>query len=811
MRISLTGTLRALACIFAPLALPLQSLAQDDSNAANVDATTWAKMYQVMAGTSKTTPSKSLNILTPQGLYVVVDVSFLIGKETPKVASVTGVKVSTDEALFNYFSFLLSQPGVAGLLYSAPWNLLNPNDPTAAVTTVSSAACPPTATTKYNTAAAYVWNSLDDAFCAIDTWNKSNSGKTPKTLQLAVSAGSNSPAWVFEPKYMSSCDFLFMTSSGLTPNASCGYTDIFITPKFPGPFPLPWNPTYKTFWNNFLTALNGYITSSSHPTYVADFVSIAVAGPTYVSGEMILPQSFASKPGQPPAPPAGYNPTVTPISAWNCLLANNYGVTSTYLNSERAFIEEWAEAIDMFGGVFSGITLTVSTGNGLLHFPPGSGGSQPGCGLAVSAPSPNSPPPPPAFKADCAVSPRPLFPADCAAEAAILAYFAEPPVGGPNAKATEEDALAASDDVVPTLLTLSNASVKWLAQITSGGLAAVAGNPASPGSMPVMSRMLGGVQFVGFASSGGAASVGCPVGACPGCLIRGFCTLVTPGSCLPANTCTPAPPWTCGPLPCYPLSSTNAPVEQALLNVLQVYFAGTSKYSVFAAPKTQMNTTAPVVDAPMNYLQVWFPDIEYAAGFGNCPREVLMAYTPMSVMSNAATLCSSAKTETGATPLTPYMYTAPASMPTISLGGSSYNAQGLLKLAGANIPTKKPVASPLFGYNNGKNSPCTCSGTDVPRDAFPGDYVCVTQTQQTDAIASTAAAQSSTGNHYLPPPETIYTTNPTDTVPYGICEKGYGWRQAHMGDYVCVSTTTMPPVPTQVGLDNAARRITCPK
>jgi hypothetical protein len=164
-------------------------------------------------------------------------------------------------------------------------------------------------------------------------------------------------------------------------------------------------------------------------------------------------------------PLGGYsaNAGINAQSAWNCLLANAYGVKSSYLNANRAFIEEWAAGIDMFGEIFSGVTLTVATGNGLPEFHP-SETMVPGCGLTGISLPPQATTkllanPPPAFLPDCGSSP--LHPMDCAAETAILAYFAEPPVGGPNAKATQENALSASDDVVNTLLSLSNASVKW--------------------------------------------------------------------------------------------------------------------------------------------------------------------------------------------------------------------------------------------------------------------------------------------------------------------------------------------------------------
>jgi hypothetical protein len=68
----------------------------------------------------------------------------------------------------------------------------------------------------------------------------------------------------------------------------------------------------------------------------------------------------------------------------------------------------------------------------------------------------------------------------------------------------------------------------------------------------------------------------------------------------------------------------------------------------------------------------------------------------------------------------------------------------------------------------------------------------VTGTQQNAAVKETLNGKSmkQTLNHY--------STNATDhsvaqlpynlyVVPYGVCEAGYIWRQAYMGDYVCVT------------------------
>jgi hypothetical protein len=786
MRISLKGTLRALTCIFAPLALPLQSLA-DDSNAAKVDAVTWGNMNQVMSGTSTSSPA-GLNILTPQGLYVYIDARFLYGQAggvipgVPVPVIVSGVTAKV--AFKNYLKFILSQPGVAGLLFAAPWSMLanptGPGDP-------------------------YQWDSLNDAFEVV-----SASGKT---LQIAISPGANSPEWLFDPKYLSSCDFLFSSITEPKVPADCGYTKIFDDTEGtkPTPYtarlPMPWNRAYKKEWHNFLNALKSHVKVKGADSYV---VSINVAGPAKVSGEMILPKALAD-----PFPGGYYTPTSTPTppgplpsdwnanAAWNCLLANHYGVAPAssqayYLNSDRAFIEEWAAAIDAYGEIFSGMTLTIATGNGLPDFSKEIAGTVTcNTGRTISVLAPAIIPPPPAFKADCDVLPpnKTPFPIDCAAEAAILAYFAEPSVGGPNAKATQENALSASDDVVPSLLTLSNASVKWLSQITAGGLATVAGPVTEPGAAPVMSRMLGGLQFTAFAFNSNdpitnATRIGCPYLACK-------------KPPLPTGAyCAPPP----GGTTCTLLSPANTRVEQALLNALSMYFAGTSGGALFAPPtgfpSTVPNNATPVSDAPLNYLQMWSEDFEYAAGFGNCPRSVIMENDPLK-KNDWAKLCSAASTSTQT-----YSYTPPAKMPVVIVqnGTGPYpflalNAQGLLKLAGANIPTTSPVPLPLFGYNDPrKNKVCKCSPSYFERGAFVGDDVCVSKKDKDDAEAENDNAKP---NFAIP--ET------RDNIPYGPCSlsaPGYQWRQAYMGDYVCVTAKQFK----RIAAENIAGRSlsTCP-
>jgi hypothetical protein len=753
MQIPLRSLLVALLLALAPLVLTSPSLAQaDDTNAAKIkDLSLWADMSQVMAGTSpkgtpdQLQPSSKLKIRTPRGIfaYVLVDALDAAAQEE---SLRTGA--SKKSLLVNYFTFMLSQHEIAGLLFAASWGLLNPNDPAGSN--------------------AYDFTSLDAAFEAID----SHPGKT---LQLNVTAGFNSPPWLFQPLsaggppgtgYLASCDGLF-TNPPITTSQSCGYTYIFIQTEVssPGParLPLPWNKTYQDKWKEFTQHLWGYINEKKWQQHV---VSVAVAGPTATSSEIMLPNDVSQSTGlQVALLPAGYatNSGIDFSSAWNCLLANNYGTDSSYLNSNRAFIEAWATAIDMFGEVFSEVTLVVTTANGLPEFEWGST-SVMGCNLTgIRLPTMATPgyaklfKPPPGFEADC--GPNPGRPMDCAAEAAILAYFAEPPVGGPNAKATQENALSASDDVVPTLLSLSNASVKWLAKITEEGL--IVPSPAPNGSLsaPLVSRVLGGLQFNHQASdSNKTADMGCPHGAC-GKMID---------MCAQEQFSTKD---------CHQLDA-NAPVERALLNSLKVFFAGTSGAGagVFHAPDTIQNNDfpIPVKDARLDYLQVWAGDIKYAAGWGHClDREVMKSWSP-----------------TLTTP--PKCYTKQTQpMPTVELEVDGkkhrYDAMGLLKLASNYIPTSA-VALPLFGPNTCANAEPICKKTYDRRGAFGGDIVCVSKADETAAKQQTHNGQSPEQklDHFATNQNaTDYSVVPV--VPYGRCESGYVWRWAYMGDYVCLS------------------------
>ena len=112
--------------------------------------------------------------------------------------------------------------------------------------------------------------------------------------------------------------------------------------------PLPWNPVYKSYWKAFLTEIAAkYGTNSA-------FVSIAVAGPTAESVEIILPRAGDQ------------------LERWAQLLERSYR-NSSYHRSDKAFVEEWDAAVTMYGEVFHNVTLVVTRGSGLPNFTKGQG------------------------------------------------------------------------------------------------------------------------------------------------------------------------------------------------------------------------------------------------------------------------------------------------------------------------------------------------------------------------------------------------------------------------------------------------------
>jgi hypothetical protein len=501
----------------------------------------------------------------PRGIYAVVNVTDNINQQKTGNPSITPAGLNT---YFNQlYQDLLSNPAISGLTLQVHWDTLNPEAPAAAKP--------------------FNWTYVDDAFNQASMWNMQNPAKAPKTIQLIVLPGFQTPKWVLHQ--IPSCDFLFQSPDQTTP-ATCGKVT-FTGYKEGGDsteLPLPWNPLYKSSWKTFLTALAARY--GSNPA----FVSIAVAGPTAASAEMLMPNNSNT-----PKPQFG---GIKTNDVWLQLLTYQYSDMPAYQQSDQAFIDEWNAAIDMYGEVFSGITLVATTGSGLPNLNT--------TGFTV----------PTAFSADC-----PNKDIDCAAETTILSHFVDPTVGGANAKSTQTSGLEAARAaaVAPNL---GLASVKRLSEGTA--------QLTSPSA-----QILGGAQFnTSFVNS--TLPEGCTSAFPPNasdkpaaCSIPSTCTMqgCIPVACIP-QACL-APGVTPDDLAKYKKFTKVPPTdlippEQAEYNVLHAYFDGTAAASSFdGTPGT----------APLNYLQIYSPDILYANDHVSSPVQVVKA-SGASVMMSAQDL-----------------------------------------------------------------------------------------------------------------------------------------------------------------------------
>jgi len=527
-----------------------------------------------VAGLAQAQPAAELR--EPQGIYA----TFLLGDlasaayaaaydgqtDVPDYPYPALREKPTNDVIVRYLRKVLDDPNVAGLAPGIGWKLLNPNNPSDPAWESE----------------AYSWEPLDDVFTAVDDWNSHHPKKTPKTIQLIVSPGFNSPSWVFGDidraalactflrdglPCAADCDGLFVDEPPTTTSYSgCGYTTLFWETEgsVPAqlPLPLPWNPTYKSDWGNFLIALKHHVDKEPSSTAV---VSIEIAGPTSSSTEMILPNDKNQKPyetdgflvlpssGSGPAPKT--IPNLTVAKAWNILLANNYVHPGPNYNSDGAFIEEWENAIDLYGEIFSGITLSLTTTTDSLP----------------AFPQPEGSPdyvPAPGFESDC-YNPGPKHAMACAAVTEVLAYFTQSSVGGTNAKATQENGLTARDKGYD----LSTNGIRWLAASTKGS--------ATP--------VLGGLQF------GKSFSSQKPRG--------------KDSNDMQLEGC-----------PTYPATCDELTPAIALTNVLsRGFFPGTFYAPAYGASRTVDVGHFDYTDAPMNFLQVYSDDILYAEGLSNCP------------------------------------------------------------------------------------------------------------------------------------------------------------------------------------------------
>ena len=449
----------------------------------------------------------------PLGIYAILDIDGCV----PNPNQITNT--ASGECISNNILALLGNPAISGIAAFVRWNEISLTIPTNSLTGTNE------------------WNVLDEIFGAVAQWNADHPGNIPKTIQLGLQPGFWTPQWVFNN--LTPCDAMFITNSlgaiiGVDPSnvsTNCGCASFLNTGSQPNPtvmpLPLPWNNFYKNSFTAFVQAVAQRY--GTNPL----LVTVSVTGPTAYSAEMVLP-----------------NERTDPVHfpQWNPLIALKFPKQPRLTNSDMLFINQWEDAIDVFGAAFTNVTLCVSTGGGLPNFLDTNGV----CYTNYSVP--------PGFAPDCADTNLAII-MDAAAEATILAYFADPQNGGKNSKASQADGLTASQINLHPLGggDLGPYGVKWLAQSTSTGSAPL------PGSSNVVSQVLGGLQL----HSGIAAnpqSEGCN----------------QPGGC-----------------------PTNAPIspQQALYNILQVYFDGTPLGGSYFVSSNGL---------PLNYLQIYSADVLYA-------------------------------------------------------------------------------------------------------------------------------------------------------------------------------------------------------
>ena len=170
-----------------------------------------------------------------------------------------------------------------------------------------------------------------------------------KTIQFALIPGFWTPQWLLDE--LPSCD-AWLASGGKTGTAppKCGKATFGLNEgrALKGQvhdLPMPWNPVYKRDWHAFLVEFARRFGPREA------FVSIAVAGPTSQSEEIVLPRNG---PGE--------------TKKWAQLLEASYADPS-YHRSNKAFVEEWKAEIDDYGRIFSHVTLALTRAGGFAFNP----------------------------------------------------------------------------------------------------------------------------------------------------------------------------------------------------------------------------------------------------------------------------------------------------------------------------------------------------------------------------------------------------------------------------------------------------------
>src|SRR5271165_1323940 len=242
---------------------------------------------------------------------------------------------------------------------------------------------------------------LEEAFKIADSKHK--------TIQLALLPGFSTPGWLLDE--LPSCDDWLASGVRTGPpqcgKATFGFPEGIARKGEMHELPLPWNPIYKRSWRAFL------IEFARRFGQREAFVSIAVAGPTSQSEEIIIPHNG---PGE--------------TEKWARLLEAFYR-DSSYHRSNKAFVEEWKEAIDDYGRIFSNVTLALTLAAGLPFNP-----TRPGRREASTL--------------------------------EIMTYFARKPLGS-NAKATQNNGVMAAHPLTMRPVKAMSADTRLNPRVLAGG------------------------------------------------------------------------------------------------------------------------------------------------------------------------------------------------------------------------------------------------------------------------------------------------------------------------------------------------------
>jgi len=484
----------------------------------------------------------------PLGVYAHVDIEYALQGCKPEPCG-PDQQLAYLSALY---TDLLGNAAISGLAVGIHWDVIQLSSPRCSVYHT----CVP-GTDPYGNS----WIFPNGVFAAVAAAN-AKANAPAKSVQLIITPGVDSPAWLLRPSTywwcpildpppcagfpgpVLSCDGLF---TGAGAPADCGEVTFSKLPEEqradpkggPWQLPLPWNSAYQLYWGEFLTQVNAQY--GSNPA----FVSIAVAGPNGASTEMVLPTTANGSKQQ---------PGVKADRAWREILAHDFKPNTGYRDTDEVFIDNWTQTIQAYETSFPNVTLVMT---------PNDGEDLPAFTSNTTTPahSDNT-----LVAEDCSKY-SPDDPGSgyrsCEAKTEILSRFLK--AGGNEKKATQVGGLRASSPTCTGDINLPGVKLLTL---------------ASP-------PLIGGAAF-DYAVSGTTQAgeklrqeMGCP-----------------PKKPKPLGTC-----W-----------KTKAPedpdctvsIEEAAYNVLTNFFYGTSSAPDFGEP------SPPTPAATIQYVQVEFEDVQYA-------------------------------------------------------------------------------------------------------------------------------------------------------------------------------------------------------